>query len=237
MLETANAIPSEYPQFRPAQDHPFGRVSRNLKYGLVYEGKITTTDQMFSAADCVTRRAQVDRLTKENQNINRTPITVDVYGKKIEHNLPLRVSPDPDNNPFPPEENNITKLFYDFIVQRAKRKMLSDNVLGVRQSLLKTHNRTIVNNVPVLFSLNKTGTSVAHDRQNISEDEAIRQTSIILMKEYLDGYKMEIDYKLSIKSNLTAQRMDFPIKKDYDFIIETSKNPVLNVHIPNNYTA
>jgi hypothetical protein len=115
--------------------------------------------------------------------------------------------------------------------------MLSDNVLGVRQTLLKTHNRTIVNNVPVLFSLNKTSTSVAKDRQNITEDEAIRQTAIILMKEYLDGYKMEIDYKLSIKSKLTSQHMDFPIKKDYDFIIAINSNPIFPVHIENNYTA
>ena len=232
-MDITHDIPSTYPQYKPTQDQ-FGRVSRNLKYGLVYEGKIKDTDQMFSAGDCVSRWAQVDRLTKENQNINRTPITVDVYWKKISHNLPLRTPTDPETNPFPPEENNITKIFYDFIVQRAKRKMLSDNVLWVRQTLLKTHNRTIVNNVPVLFSLNKTGSSVAQDRQNISEEEAIRQTAIILMKEYLDGYRMEIDYKLSIKSHLSKDIMDFPIKKDYDFELE---NPVLKVHIPNNYTA
>lgn len=82
--------------------------------------------------------------------------------------------------------------------------------------------------------MNKTGSSVAQDRQNISEEEAIRQTAIILMKEYLDGYRMEIDYKLSIKSHLSKDIMDFPIKKDYDFELE---NPVLKVHIPNNYTA
>jgi hypothetical protein len=54
------------------------------------------------------------------------------------------------------------------------------------------------------------------------------------MKEYLDGYKMEIDYKLSIKSALSKENMDFPIKKNYDFTIS---NPVLDVHIQDNYTA
>ena len=204
---------------------------------------------MFDTHQAVTRWDRVKRLIDENQSLDRMnedtkhptiarePVTIDVYGKKIKHNLPVRRPHPGAESPLPDSETVVTTQFYDYITQRAKWKMLSDNVLGVRQILLRTHGRTTVNNVPVLFSLNKNADTINQDRQNMSEDEAIRQTSIILMKEYLDGYRMEIDYKLSIKSNLTAQRMDFPIKKDYDFIIETSKNPVLNVHIPNNYTA
>jgi uncharacterized protein YeaC (DUF1315 family) len=224
-----------YPNQKPVE---YGRVSRALKYGLVYEGRIKDSDQTFSSLQAVTRWDQVNQLTKENSNIAWQDTTIEVYGKKIIHKLPLWTPhADRPEELFPNQDipdTNITAAFYDYIVQKAKRKMLSDNVLGVRQSLIKTHNITLINNVPIFFSLNKTTTDIAKARQNITEEEAIEQTALILMKEYLDGYKMEIDYKLSIKSNLSKENMDFPIKKNYDFTIS---NPVLDVHIEDNYTA
>lgn len=221
-----------YPQTKPEE---YGWVSRSLKYGLVYEGKIKDSDQTFSSSQAVLRRDQVNQIVKENPNIAREDTDIEVYGKKIKHQLPVRhLNPDKPDEVFPDSTKNITTEFYDYIVQRAKRKMLSDNVLGVWQALIKTHNVTLVNNVPIFFSLNKTSQSINVARQDLDEDEAIRQTAIILMKEYLDGYKMEIDYKLSIKSTLSKENMDFPIKKNYDFTIS---NPVLDVHIEDNYTA
>ena len=221
-----------YPQTKPEE---YGWVSRSLKYGLVYEGKIKDSDQTFSSGQAVLRRDQVNQLTKEHPNITWQDVTIEVYGKIIKHSIPLRsINPDKPDEVFPDSNNNVTSHFYDYIVQRAKRKMLSDNVLGVWQALIRTHNVTLVNNVPIFFSLNKTSQSINAARQDLDEDEAIRQTAIILMKEHLDGYKMEIDYKLSIKSTMSKENMDFPIKKNYDFTIS---NPVLDVHIEDNYTA
>jgi len=230
--------PTTYPLSKPEE---YGRVSRALKYGLVYEGKTKDSDQTFSSSQAVIRWDQVEQLIKENSNIARQDTTIEVYGKKITHKLPLRTPhADRPDEVFPDQDttdNNITTKIYDYIVQRAKRKMLSDNVLGVRQSLFRTHNVTLVNNVPIFFSLNKDLVDIAKARQNISEDDAIKQTAIILMKEYLDGYNMQIDYKLSIKSNFSKENMDFPIKKNYDFVIEYLDNPIFPVHIEDNYTA
>lgn len=221
-----------YPETKPEE---YGWVSRSLKYGLVYEGKIKDSDQTFSSGQAVLRWDQVEQIIKEMPNVTWQDIDIEVYGKKITHRLPLRsIDPDKPDEVFPDSNNNIATPFYNYIVQRAKWKMLSDNVLWVWQALLKTHSVTLIHNVPIFFSLNKTSQSINADRQELDEDEAIRQTAIILMKEYLDGYKMEIDYKLSIKSALSKENMDFPIKKNYDFTIS---NPVLDVHIQDNYTA
>jgi hypothetical protein len=212
----------------------YGRVSRNLKYGLVYEWKPIHADQMFSASESVKRWWKVEEMSKENANIVRTKVTIEVYGKKISHNIPtLHWDPD-DPATIPDSENNITKDFYSYLVQRAKRKMLSDNIMWVRQSLLKIYNLTLINNTPVFFRLNKDPEQIAKSNQDIDEDEQIRQTALILMKEYMDGYYMEHDYKLSINSIFTKKKLDFPIKKDYDIYLSDFND---TVHIPNNYTA
>ena len=116
----------QYPTQRPTE---FGWISRNLKYGLVYEGKLTSIDQTFDSHQSVTRRDQVNQLIKEikHNNIQVMPVTIEVYGKKIKHDLPVRTPT--EDQPAPPEDDNITSTLYDYIVQRAKWKMLSDNVL------------------------------------------------------------------------------------------------------------
>lgn len=116
-----------YPQEKPAT---FGRISRNLKYGLVYEGKVKDSDQTFDASESVNRWDQVNKLSKEQTNIKRIPTKIEVYGKTITHNLPMRHTPDDQPNQTLPESDTvITPEVYAYIVQRAKRKMISDNVL------------------------------------------------------------------------------------------------------------
>lgn len=217
----------------------YGWVSRNLKYWLVYEWKAIHTDQMFSASQATERYRDLEQLMTEQPNIARQDVTIDTYGKRVTHKLPLWTpSVEHPEILVPDAESNITKQFYDYLVQRAKWKMLSDNILGIWQSLLKTHNIALIKKVPVLFSLNKTQESISKDHQNIDEEEQIRQTAIILMKEYLDGYYMRKDYKLSIKSMFTKEKMDFPIKKTYNLsILDQETGLPMDVELKDNYTA
>lgn len=194
---------------------------------------------MFSASQATERYRDLEQLMAEQPNIARQDVIIDTYGKRVTHKLPVWTpSAEHPEITVPDAANNITKQFYDYLVQRAKRKMLSDNILGIWQSLLKTHNVALINKVPVLFSLNKTQESISKDHQNIDEEEQIRQTAIILMKEYLDGYYMRKDYKLSIKSMFTKEKMDFPIKKTYNLsILDQETGLPMDVELKDNYTA
>jgi len=221
----------------PTKFENFWRVSRNLKHGLVYEWDIKTIDHMFNSDDAIKWYKDILPFAKPPTSDLSPEIIwhtseIRVFGKVIKHKLPQLTI-----NQTMIEQMDLielTKDFYSYIIKYAKRRMLSDTVLGVRQQVMKTHKLYLYKGIPVWFQLTNE-TLILTDSLNLNDHAAqLAQTAIILMKEQLDGFYMIKDYKLATSAPGSKEQIDFPLKHDILLTHPITGDPMT---IMNNYTA
>lgn len=174
---------------------------------------------MFDADDCLKWAKTLETLTinpndPTDPEVKRQPVIIRVFGKELKHNLPLLTLTPSHIETLNPDD--ITKDFYEYIIKYAKRRMLSDTILGIRQQLMKTHKLFLYKNIPVWYPIPNLQEIV---QPADTPEHMSAQAAIIMMKEQLDGYYMLTDYKLQMSSpdpTKKNEEVDFPLKHDYN---------------------
>lgn len=214
----------------------YGWVSRAPKYGMVYEWEIKNID---SAMDAKWAIDWFDALNELNIKLSAT--TIKTYGREVTHNMPVIAKTHPLYESLVDLPNE-SKKFFDQLAKRAKWKIMSDNLLGLRQAFLIDH--YVVTYSPKGKDVATASTPISvfipliHNQVYQEEKRQIEkpdtQATIVMMKEELDGYVMREEYKLKINVPGQKREIDFPLKRDYDVVHPLTNKPM---KLRDNYTG
>lgn len=209
-------------------------VSREKKYWLVYHGELGNTDFFFDEEQAVSYGDKHKKLYQD--------VTFTVYSEDHVYKIPIldpKVAPNRIIS-----RRDVSKEILSYVTLKAATKQLTDELLGTWKIVMQEYSfeevvvkKKIIDDtasqedlatikVFIKKAIVKKTTKLTDDQKGL----------MVLMKEYLDGYVMERDYKIQV-STLYGEKTEkfIPLQHTYEF--PNPFEPSSTVRIPNNYTA